>query len=81
MIFHSVIVSLPCPLDHSKFERIVEEEFIDWAQTERGKWVVEHAVYIKTAAAYHALTDEFIGRIYGHLIPKDLTFYHLKWSV
>ena len=52
-----------------------------WQQTEKGKWVMEHAL---DKPVFHCLPNrERFGYrvvISGDLSPKDQTYYFLKWG-
>ena len=58
------------------------EPIYQWQQTEKGKWVMEHAL---DKPVFHCLPNpELYGYrvvISGDLSPKDQTFYFLKWGV
>ena len=86
MIFRSVTIDI----QHSQhsdgyslrasYESLLNEILEEWKQTEQGKWVADHAFDLHTATVYNVVSEQYIGRIYGRLLPKDLTFYHLKWG-
>ena len=57
------------------------EPIYQWQQTEKGKWVMEHAL---DKPVFHCLPNVYtLGIrvvISGDLSPEDQTFYFLKWG-
>lgn len=74
VIFHEFTIG-----DVDDVDIYVAEPIYEWQQTDKGRWIMEHAHDIKYYTSSDPSTFGYRVSIRGDLEEKQLTEYYLRW--